>query len=247
MCKLINGEIYRLLHKKSMYIYFGSLAVGYFIIAFIRSGGFDENSIVNDAFNFFLFLPPIAGGYLFAAIYTDDLSARNLITLVGFGMGKAKITVAKLIIAALFGTVIFAAAPLVLYAVHAALGWPATAGAMTTIFMVSCKYLLTTLAYCALAGIAVYGLQRATFAMVLYILLSFNVVGGLLTVLFTNMAGQAFAPILTDRLMSGITDRIMAGMMGAIPLTLPVVEYTVYVAIAASLSVIAFRKKEMEF
>jgi len=38
MFKLICGEIFRLLHKKSLYIYFGALAAGYFIIAFIRSG-----------------------------------------------------------------------------------------------------------------------------------------------------------------------------------------------------------------
>jgi len=77
MLRLINGEIYRLLHKKSMYIYFCSLAAGYFLIAFIRSGGLNAQSIVNDAFNFFNFLPAIAGGFLFSTIYTDDLTRKT--------------------------------------------------------------------------------------------------------------------------------------------------------------------------
>jgi hypothetical protein len=158
-----------------------------------------------------------------------------------------KIVLAKLIITALLGSAVFAIVPLFLFAVHTAFGYAAAASVMTTIYIVSCKYLLMTLAYSALSGIAVYGSQRATFAIVLYILLSLNVIGGLLTVLFANMLGQALAPVLISRLMSGITDRIMAGMTGAIPLPLPIVEYIIYVSVAVILSILAFKKKEMEF
>ena len=247
MIKLINGEIYRLLHKKSMYIYFASLAAGYFLIAFIRSGGFGAGSITSDALNFFSFLPAIAGGFLFPAIYTDDLNAKNLITLVGFGIGKAKIVAAKFILTAISGVVLFALAPLLLYVTHAAFGWAADTGAMVMVFSVSLKYLLVTLGYSALAGIAVYGLQRATFAIVLYILLAFNIIGGLITVFLVNIFGADLALILSGRLMSGIADRIFSGIIGDGPLMLPVVEYIIYVGVALFVSVIAFNKKEMEF
>ena len=247
MLKLINGEIYRLLHKKRMYIYFCLLAVGYFLIAFIRSGGFNEQSIIGDAANFFSFLPALAGGYLFSAIYTDDLTAKNLITLVGFGTNKAKIILVKFILSALFGAVVYALAPLLLYVSHAAFGWTAAASTMATVYAVSFKYFLVTLGYSALSGIAVYGLQRTTFAMVLYILLAFNIIGSLVTVLLVNMIGIDFATIITNRLMSGLTDRILAGLVGSGSLTMPIIEYIIYVAIVATISVIAFNKKEMEF
>ncbi|MCL1982266.1 MAG: hypothetical protein FWG53_04135 [Clostridiales bacterium] len=247
MLKIINSEIYRLLRKKSMYVYFCSLAAGYFLVAFIRSGGFGPQSIVSDAFNFFNFLPVFAGGFLFSAIYTDDLSAKNLTLLVGFGTGKATIVLAKLILTALCGAAVFALAPLLLYVAHAALGWPAAAGTMATVCAVSLKYLLATLGYSALSGIAVYGLQRTTFAMVLYVLLALNVVSGLVTVLLVNVFGERLAQILTSCLLSGITDRILGGIISGGPIAPPAVEYVAYLAIAAAVSIAAFERKEMEF
>jgi len=236
MLKLIHGEIYRLLHKKSVYIYFCSLAVGYFLLAFIRSGGFREGSILNDAMNFFFFLPALAGGFLFSAIYTDDLTSKNLTMLVGFGINKAKIAAAKYILMLFSCIVVFGLAPVFHFAVYAALGCTA-AGALTAVYMLSLKYLLMSLAFAALSGVAVYGLQRVTFSIVLYILFAFNIIGGLLATAITP-----FAPNFAAHLISGVTDRIILGGQVA-----PVIEYTLYTAIALILSVAAFYKKEMEF
>ncbi|MCL1810105.1 MAG: hypothetical protein FWG42_10130 [Clostridiales bacterium] len=247
MLNMIKGETFRIMHKKSMYVYFGSLAAGYFLVAFIRSGGFDEHSIASDAFNFFNFLPALAGGFLFAAIYADDLNAKTLTTLVGFGIGKAKIVLVKLILTAMFGAAAFALAPLLLYAAHAALGWPAAASTMTTVYAVSLKYLLITLGYSTLSGIAVYGLQHPTFAMVLFILLALNVISGLASVLLANLAGADLAHVFTSRMLSGITDRILSGVIGDSQLFLPITEYAAYLTISAAASIAAFERKEMEF
>jgi hypothetical protein len=247
MLKLINGEIYRLIHKKSIYVYFLSLGVGYSIIAFIRSGGFNGQSIVNDAMNFFGFLPALAGGFLFAAIYTDDLNAKNLTTLVGFGVGKTKIVLAKTILMAMLGAVVFALAPLVLFANHALYGWAATASTISTVYAIALRYFLVALGYSALSGIAVYGIQRATFAMVLYILLSFNIIGSLITVFLSNMVGESAAQAITARFLSGISNRILAGIIGGGTPIVPFIEFFAYVAIAMAASVMAFNKKEMEF
>ena len=89
MLNYMRGELYRLLHKKSLYLFFGALALGYTLVAFVRSGGLGEDSLLGDAANFFGYLPALAGGFLFAAVYTDDLSAKSLATLVGFGIGFA--------------------------------------------------------------------------------------------------------------------------------------------------------------
>jgi len=242
MLNLIRGEIYRLLHKKSMYIFFGSLAVGYFLLAFIRSGGFGEESVVTDAMNFFFFLPATAGGFLFSAIYTDDLNSKNLTALTGFGMNKAKIVTAKFILAVLSGTIIFGLAPLFHCAVYAALGCAANTGIIMAVYAISIKFMLITLAFSALSGIAVYGFQRTTFAIVLYILLAFNVVGSLLAA-----ALKPFVPNLAAHLMSGITDRIFACVISGVLPVLPAAEYILYTAIALSLSIMVFYLKEMEF
>jgi len=242
MLKYMRGEMYRLLHKKSMYIFFASLAVGYFIIIYIRSGGFTAESVVNDAINLFFYLPMLAGGFLFAAIYTDDLNAKNLISLVGFGLSKTKIVLSKLLLMTLSSTIFFGLMPLFHCAIFSMFGWTVTADAWTIIYAVSIQYLLTAIAFSVLSGIVVYGLQRTTFAVVLYILLTFGIVSGLLT---TGL--NTFAPGLTKYLMSSISGRIMTGIISGGALTAPIIEYIVYVAAASGLSALAFYKKEMEF
>jgi len=242
MLKLIRGEIYRLLHKKSIYIYFGVLAVGYFLAAFVRSGGFNDETVVKDAMNFFQFLPALAGGFLFSAIYTDDLNSKNLITLVGYGINKTKIVTAKFILMLLFGSAVFGLMPLFHYAVYAILGCNVTMDQMTVIYAVSLKFLLMTLAFAALSSIAAYGVQRTTFAIVSYILLAFGVVGALIAAV-SNVLELNIA----EHIISGITDRILAGIITDGSLTLPIIEYVGYILTAAVFSVIAFHRKEMEF
>jgi len=157
-------------------------------------------------------------------------------------MGKSVIIFIKFIIAMLFGALIFILAPLYHIAVYALLGQAVPAGMTSVILSVALKHCMTTLAFSALSGIVAYGSQRATFAIVLYLLLSFGVVGSLVTVVLNT-----FAPKLTGVLVSRITDKIIFGLMNGERLALHFVGYTAYLLTALMLSVVAFNKKEMEF
>ena len=242
MLKLIHGEVYRLFHKKSMYLYFAILLIGYFLVAFVRSGGFDEESVLQDVMTLFNLLPALIGGFLFVAIYTDDLNAKNLITLVGYGLSKAKIVLAKFIIGAVFAAVAFALMPLFHCGVYALLGHAATTDQMTVIFIISLKFFLMTLAFFSFSSIVAYGVQRTTFAIVAYILFAFNIVGSLL-VAATKMLSSKIA----EYLLTGLTDKVLIGMISGDPVVLPILGCVVYIVVAMVLSVVAFHKKEMEF
>jgi len=242
MLRLLRGEIYRLTHKKSAYVYFLGLAVAYVLLAYVRSGGFTGSSVLDDAMTFFGLLPALAGGFLFAAVYTDDLNSRNLIALVGFGLGKTRIIIAKALLMAGSSLVIFAVVPVVHAGLYGVLGSPASPAVWTTLYAVSAKYWLMTVAFAVLSGIVVYGLQRTTFAVVAYILLAFGVVSGLLA---TGL--KAFAPGLAGYLVGGITDKIAAGLAAGGALVGPILQLAVYLVIAGTVSAIVFNKKEMEF
>jgi len=242
MLKLLRGEIYRLHRKKSLYIYFGALAVVYLAIAFIRSGGFTQGSIANDALSYFVLLPALVGGFLFTAIYTDDLGSKNLIALVGSGTQKATIVIAKFLLMLAFCTVFFAVVPLYHVALYALFGQQATTSILVTLYAAALKYLLVTLAFAALSGIVVYGLQRVTFALVTYLLLAFGVVNGLF-----SMALKAFAPSLAEHLVTGVSDRIMLALVGGGPVLLPILELCAYIVAALVASLVVFSRKEMEF
>lgn len=242
MLNLIHGEIYRLLHKKSLYIYFGILLAGYFLITFVRSGGFDAGSVLDDSTTYFNFFPALAGGFLFAAIYTDDLNAKNLITLVGYGLNKTKIVFAKLILGVAFSALFFGLLPLVHCGFYALLGHEATASQMTNVYIVSFKYFLLTVAFFAISSIVVYGLQRTTFAIVTYILLAFNVIGSLVL-----MVVNVLKLNIAEYLLSNLTDKILLSLAAGDSIVMPLLGCLVYVAVAVTLSAIVFHKKEMEF
>jgi hypothetical protein len=246
MINYIRAEIYRILHKKGLYIFFGALALLYIVFVLIRSGDIKSTSIVTDATYVSSLLAMLAGGCLFAAIYTDDLGSKNLTTLIGFGLSKIKLVFAKLILMTLSGAVVFGLVPLFMYTVYASLGWPAAGSDLATVYILISKAFLATVAYAALAGIVVYGVQRATFAMVLYILLVSGIVSQLITQLLMLMASD-IAPGIASHMVPGIAGRLSAGLTAGDSIIAPVAECLAYAVIAASLSALAFNKKEMEF
>jgi hypothetical protein len=230
-----------------MYIYFAAFAVAYFLLTFIRSGGSDAGQLLGDAESFFTVLPAVVGGYFFAALYTDDLNAKNLGTLIGFGIGKAKIVLAKLILMALFSALILLLLPLFMFASYAVMGVVASTDILGSVYIWVLKSLLQIVAFSSVAAIVVYGLQRATFGMVSYLLLALGIVSQLLGMLLDWELISSLLPGLSSHLMAGISLRLVFGILTGGPVLLPVVEFAIYTAIATALAVLAFHKKELEF
>lgn len=247
MPRLMSADLLRILAKRSLYAYFGGLAAAYALIAYIRSGGFDAMSVVGDATNAFGLLPALVGGYLFSSVVLDDLGSGLLASLVGHGLGKVRIVLSKAALLALLSTLAFGLAAGWLLACHALLGWPAAPSALRLVALVALRYLLVTVGAAAVASSAAYGLQRPTFAMVLYILLSLNVIGGLISAFLRLVIGGPVVEAILDRLLAGIADRLFISLLGATSPWGPLLEYLLYVGLALAVATSAFVHKETEF
>ena len=138
--------------------------------------------------------------------------------------------------------VVFAVAPLVHAGFYALLGFPASAASLGMVYVVSLKFFLMTVAYAALSGIVVYGIQQTTVAIVTYVVLAFGIVGTLLSV-----ALGSFFPAIKTILVSGVTDGVLMGVTTGAPMTGAIIGYVMYLAVAVGFAVLAFAKKEMEF
>jgi ABC-type transport system involved in multi-copper enzyme maturation permease subunit len=247
MFNYLRGEIYRILHKKSLYIYFVALALGYILLSFVIMGDKSAAALEERAGIILNFLSPVAGGYLFAALYTDDLNSKNLSTLIGFGVGKAKIIFSKLILMLLFSGVFFAIVPLFMYAISAIFGASLFGTILGSVYTAALGTFLQVFAFAALSAIVVYGLQRPTFSMVLYILLTSVLISQILSMILNMKLIKDVIPGISDHLMMGIVQRLTAGILTNGPIEAPIIEYVVYVAVAVIISILAFRKKELEF
>lgn len=247
MINYLRGEIYRVLHKKSLYIFLGALAVGYVLLALVKLSSSGDDKLMSDVKNLFFLLPVVVGGFLFATLYTDDLSSKNLIALIGFGIGKAKIVFSKLILMGLFSGIIFGVTPLFMSGLYTVLGYPSSATTLAIAYAWALKIFLTTLVFAAISAIIVYGLQRPTFGMVAYLVLTLGVVNQLLTLAFNLKMIRSLAPNLSDHLASNVLGKITDGILFGEPLAGPVIECLLYLAAAIVVSILAFRKKELEF
>jgi hypothetical protein len=230
-----------------MHVYYGVLAIAYLLLAFIRSGGFGPTSIINDASNAFGLLPALLGGYLFASVYTDDLGSGVLASLVGHGVGRVRIVLAKAASMACLSALSFSLAVLWLAGCHALLGWPPTAGAMQAVAMIAVQQMLLAVGSATLASVAVYGLGRPTFAMVTYVMIALNVIGGAVQAILTLVVSGEVAKAVGGRMIHGIADRMLLAALGGGQLLQPTVEYVAYVALSCAAAAAAFLAKEVEF
>jgi ABC-type transport system involved in multi-copper enzyme maturation permease subunit len=247
MTKYIRGELYRLLHKKSIYIYFAALAVGYVGTMFLRVASLNEYTIADDMATLSAFLPAILGGFLFSAIYTDDLNSKNLITLVGFGLGKIRIIVSKFILMTAISALIYAIIPLWSYGVLAAFGHMSVYAAFEMSYAIILKMALLTLAYSLVASIVCYGTQRTTFSLVTYLLFSLGIVDAVLGMIFKIRAIHELMPNISDYLIDHVVGRIFLGLTESAALAPSAFTYLAYLAVFIVVSMFAFKRKEMEF
>jgi ABC-type transport system involved in multi-copper enzyme maturation permease subunit len=204
-------------------------------------------SLENEALTVFPYLSALIGGYLFAAIYTDDLNSKNLITLVGFGLGKTRIIISKLILMTLVAACIYAVIPLWAYGVLAVLGHVQAAAALGTAYAFVFKILLTTIVYGLIGSIVVYGVQRTTFAIVTYLVFALGIVDGMLFMMFKIPLIAENVPTIGNYLVESVTTSIFKGIVGGTSISGSIIVYIIYIAVPGILSILAFRKKEMEF
>ncbi|MDR2524288.1 MAG: hypothetical protein LBC95_01960 [Candidatus Nomurabacteria bacterium] len=247
MINYLRAEIYRLSRKKSLFVFLALAALGYLLVAVMRSGSLGAESILGDA-SFFILLPPVVGGVLFAAIYTDDLGSKNLSTLVGFGLSKVKIVIAKLVLALLLTALIFGLVPLLSYVFYAVLGFPASGETLGAIYLSLLKYYLLSVVFMALGAVVVYGIQRSAASIVTYVVLAFGVVGQLLGLLLGADFVNDFLPNATSYLASNLASQLYTALAGGDGSVLGAgIGLAIYLAAALVVSAVVFNKKEMEF
>jgi len=243
MLNLFRGEVYRVLHKRNMYLFLGAVVFGYLAITFMRVGGFGADSVVTDAATMMQLMPALLGGYFFAALFTDDLAAKNLITLVGYGMSRTRIVLTKLALMVLFTVVSFALITAIHLAAYAVFGFAASGEQIRVVLAIALQFVLLTFGFAVISAIVVYGTQKPTFAVVTFFMLAFNVV-----TMLVNAAANLLNFNLGSHLISGTTGQMMLGL--AFPggnILAPGLEYLAYLILATIAAIVIFKKREMEF
>lgn len=247
MLNYIHAELVRIRSKKSIYLYFLICFAFYAFTLFMRSSSLTDTSVLREAVDFLsTILPIFAGTILFSVIYNDDLTAKTLPQVVGFGLPRHMIILAKFIILLIVTLITFIIGYLLYNALFFALGFNSIEHALNVIPILVTPFLMI-IAYSLIASVVVYGTQRATMSIVAFLVFATGLVPSLLSMLFssslvTNLVGNVSPYLLTNLIREMGSNLLDHKLVFTQPL-LVVLYFIVFIAV----SMLVFNKKELEF
>ncbi len=246
MINYIRAEIYRIVSKKNLYAFLGALLVLYAIMMVIQYGGHAPNgagNIVTQSKTLFSLMAILGGCFLFFTVYTDDLTAKTLPALIGFGKKRASIVIAKLAVMVLFTVAMFALTLVAFRALFSAMGYSTGGDVARQLWSVVSEKSLMVVAFAAVSSVVVYGTQKAVLSVVLFAFLSSGIISQLLinfldSSLVRGMAGGGLGDYTVIPIITALTGGTTIAT---------VVPYVVYLGLFVALSIVAFGRKDLEF
>jgi hypothetical protein len=237
MINYIFADLYRIFSKRGTYIFF--------VIAFAFTFAFElimgQGSGADTAFGVFSFMNMFFGTYLFAVIYNDDLGAKTLPSLIGFGYGRTSIMLSKIVISLIVTLFMYAVAAVLLLLILAVMG--AGGGNITgSVISAALEHVFILIAYFKIAALLVYGTQKAGLSIVFFLLLVLSVIDQLVSGI---LSAEAIYNVIGDAGRFTVGSIVWNMMHRPSPAT--IIPYTALLAVFAALAILAFRKKELEF
>lgn len=249
MRNYILADIKRICRKKSFLAIAGAYAGLFLIMIFIYfNPSFTSAAYVAKTSSFLGFFPLIVGLMVFLSVYYDDFKSRSMQIAIGFGVPRYKVVLSKivesiiLLFAAAFGIGIIVLVIPVLTGIH--LNQTEAAELIATVIVEA----LRATGYICISAIPVFYTQNAVNGTVVFVLFSSRTVMIILTMIlgqdiFVNTAGDLNRYLYTSLLYSA---RSLFVQNGTVSITL-LGAVTFYIILPTILSVIGFRKKELEF
>jgi len=246
MHNYIRAELYRIFHKKGLYIYFVILSLLYVVSVLMRSTIFSSPVAVSDLF-IFTSLPFFIGGPLFASIYNDDLNARTLPPIIGFGRSKVFIALCKLLVTIVMVVLHYLLVFVGFCAIHLLLRTGIDHILVSTILEMLIESILLTIGFILVTNIVTYGIQKPTFSIVAYLILCMELISEMVkNILQSSMISNIFGD-LTGYTLPRIASRFSEGIAASKFDAMAFIQYLIYLLVAFSILSIVFNKKELEF
>ena len=188
MFNYINAELSRLFHKKSAYIYYCVLIVLFLFLVLFVAGPGEKEDIIYLAMIILSNLAIIfIGSQVFLAVYADDLAANSLVNVFSSGLSKIEFVVGKLIVTVIYSICWYLVLALVYFGVYLLAEGPFSVEALVELLPFGYFSLLAQLAFTAVASVVNYFFQKSTISTVVFILLGMGFVGGIVTLLGTQI------------------------------------------------------------
>ncbi len=247
MLNYMSAELNRVKSNKGVLLYFLICFIAYSLLVFIRLSSLTSDSIASEAVSVFQFLFPLfVGTMLFSVVYNNDLTAKTLPQVVGFGLSRKTIVLAKSMVMVIVTLITYLLGFILFHALFFLIGLN-TMDIVVKTFSILVNPFLIVIGYSLLASTVVYGTQRATMAIVTFIVFITSIVPQLIgaflgTSLVQNIVGD-LTPYLLSSVINNISQNLIAGQFDFMPW----ITLAVYLTLFTVTAIIVFNKKELEF
>lgn len=172
MLNYIHADIKRILTQKK-FIRFGFISLILFeaLLFIMNTHDFASSRYLTIIAMTLEFMPLIIGIFIFSIVYLDDLHSKSIQTAIGFGFKRSQVIIVKFIntilISTLISTIMFGAIMITGYVYKLNL----TSQQLLTVLKMLSFGTLKILLFSSLASLVVYGIQKASSSITIFILL----------------------------------------------------------------------------
>lgn len=249
MSNYIDADIRRVLHKQSFLgslVIFAALFAG--MVFIYLNPTFTADMYVAKITSFLSFFPLVVGLFIFMAVYADDFKCKSMQVAIGYGIPRGRIIMGKLLESTIL--LLWTAAIMSVFVIVTPiiLGLAPNAQHLETLLVTILAEILRALGYISISTIPVFFSQNAVNGIIIYVLLASKTVYIALSMILgqeflINMVGDLTKYLYTTQLYTAKALLVENEPFHSV-LILAVI---CYVVIPTVISIISFRKKELEF
>ncbi|MEG0327197.1 MAG: hypothetical protein RR565_02380 [Erysipelothrix sp.] len=248
MLNYFKAEFYRIFHKKSFYIFLASCSVLFIAVTFIASGQIKSGLDYAQFMGFITQMIPIfIGIYTFGLIYGDELRSKSMQTAIGFGHTRFEIIINKLFVSFALLLISYIVMMIHVMILPFFLGFNLNSEVAGMIAFQFFTPLFQTFIYFSIASIMAFYTQKATSAMLTFVLLA----TGTINMIMSLIVGQKFLVNLFGNLqpylLTNIISQINAGFFNHNLSADLFIGPILYLAVSIAIATLLFNRKELEF
>lgn len=240
MVNYIKADLYRILHKQSFFGVIGTYIALFVLLIFILfNPTFTGAMYISKIYTFLDFFPLIIGLIIFVSLYVDDLKSNSIQIAIGYGLPRYKIILSKLL--ECFTLLIIISVCILFLVLITPILLDIKIDASQTIDLIKTILLevIKTMSYISMSQIIVYIAFNSIEGMIMYLLLSTQVIYIVLNILLqqrfiVELFGYLNRYLLTDELYNTPT---LLRILGVI---------LFYIVLPVILSITIFQKRSIE-
>lgn len=199
MIQLFKAEGYRLFHKKSAYLFYALLSLGFVALTFMISPDYRDASGFARVASTVLegFAPILIGTQVFIAVYNDDLSGRTMGTQLSLGQSRLTYLMVKFIWSILYTLIVLMALCVVFLLTYSFWVHDFSHTTITTFKPLVQTTLISWMAmvvYIQIGAIFTFWFMKASTGLVFYMVVAVQMVYGMIQI--TSMVLSPLADML---------------------------------------------------